>query len=541
MILYACARSILSTEVAGELEFVSTAVTWDEAKAHCSGLGARLASVYSESQNKAIGQLVGDAEVWLSGSWLGSAWSWNANDSFWLCVDSISCACTVPGKYANWRTKALGKSTEDHPVSNSKQCLQLNGWHRQGRCRNGEEAAKCGDWMWESRRCSDRKAFVCQYTKSTTGAPSPSAPTPPVSTDVLSPLTGIQIIQAALLSEWIYTAGEGDSPPTGDRVPLVAKDDSTKQESKLAAVYSMETKSFFLTWEGTNDPLDVLTDASFDLTPLDGTDISAHMGVYARWKWALKGHFGEDGVLSRHFKEIATGSMDVERIILTGHSLGGGIAQLALAYTYEHLHKMVPPGYVDVLRQKIAAITFAAPMVVATDAAEFVRFMASRYLNVVYINDVVPRLPGCPEYLLKNLDSFDVDVLDLLKRKLGDTPGAVASWFAWLSGTGKSSKDYIRQGADKFSPTAKRYRQFGKYIYVSSQQFLSLTEGPQNICGFPFDAKAQKDGEPSTLGTHHSIDNYSRFLLMHRRGLDDLMNSRSYMPHPLMDDARTDL
>lgn len=178
-----------------------------------------------------------------------------------------------------------------------------------------------------------------------------------------------------------------------------------------------QPRTLVLAWRGSTTLMDWVVDAG-------GNPVQSR-----RWSTALQGlkaHGGYSGLVESDFTKhehaiaelIKDQERPIRRVLFTGHSLAGGMAQVAHVFVRgQVLQQAVPwdgitlgdgPGQVD-----MRSICFAAPMTVyepsdslAADAS--FRGLDANSFNVVFDCDVVPRLPGC----LKYLDGLINDLMD---------------------------------------------------------------------------------------------------------------------------------
>lgn len=167
--------------------------------------------------------------------------------------------------------------------------------------------------------------------------------------------------------------------------------------------------TMFVGWQGTmvdQRPLDLFTDlaaaptrcfAWYDEYPL----LSVHAGILAKVQ-ADALDYKQDlmDVLSEY---------EVKRLIFTGHSLGGGCAIIAHMFALSTFSAVPQDGGEERLQDiAVQSITFAAPMVwyVPSTVPHDERLdslkesFSAMSTNYVCGNDVVPRLPGLPEYYI---------------------------------------------------------------------------------------------------------------------------------------------
>jgi hypothetical protein len=171
--------------------------------------------------------------------------------------------------------------------------------------------------------------------------------------------------------------------------------------------------TMFIAWRGTDRLIDFLTDS--DVFPTAGMlwddyccEIKSHNGMYGR----MQDLFME--LIER--VQVLCSQHSVENVVFTGHSLGGGLAQIALLAANGQKHAKFKEVKNEQLRKscidtfnkvKFTAVAFAAPMVFyfpkqMSDTTRMVwQSLQLAIKNFVYENDVVPRFPRLTTFLEK--------------------------------------------------------------------------------------------------------------------------------------------
>jgi hypothetical protein len=271
-------------------------------------------------------------------------------------------------------------------------------------------------------------------------------------------------------------------PKFGDIVPKLL---STNPPS-FAGIITGDT--LILAWRGTVTVQDMVADIKFSPTTPSGWDetcsgLQVQKVYYNMIKTYFTSH--EKDVLNyvsgnymkdkdKHIsnKPDERGS-PIKRIILTGHSLGGGLAQVAHLYLSVMGGKDSDNAKVSHLGTKVdvQTIAFSAPMTTAFTSTGITNTTTLKFLddtitpkmrNFVYSRDVVP----CAYANLRFVD-------DMVDAFLDDTPSASEAALAFAEGL----VDWIKKrGDDKdWQDELTKYCHVGKLIYYVNMKAAPKT------------------------------------------------------------------
>jgi len=181
-------------------------------------------------------------------------------------------------------------------------------------------------------------------------------------------------------------------------------------------------------FRGTDDMQDAAIDVSAVPSPSSGTEfgIGVHSGMYA----ALQQDGQHVNVLEEVLKELNKHRQWHEHLILSGHSLGGGYAQIVALHL---LHREAHDSYhsAGLLKStagfgNIQVHTFGAPHVVVPPpspwaVAEFALWRELESRSTLWVNswDPVPRLPMCADWLKLSVEAYIFKVC--LRPEIVDT------------------------------------------------------------------------------------------------------------------------
>lgn len=171
-------------------------------------------------------------------------------------------------------------------------------------------------------------------------------------------------------------------------------------------------QTLFLAWKGTADMMDAVKDlcavpVRTSLWSAAFPSIRAHTGIVSTLDDRFVSSFGGIVQLLEDFS--------IERVVFTGHSLGGGLAQLALMAVYGQqalgypLWATVRNNVATILERVVfSAQAFASPMVFSYSENalnEEESSVAKRFREncrvFVYGSDLIPRCPGNVDYFMK--------------------------------------------------------------------------------------------------------------------------------------------
>jgi hypothetical protein len=213
-------------------------------------------------------------------------------------------------------------------------------------------------------------------------------------------------------------------------------------------------------WRGSSTPKDWLLNLSFN--PLHMESCGDDFQVQGGYHDVIKEYFNFSGTFKKTGKGkdvvrlIETGSVQLDnkdkvckpirRIILTGHSLGGGLAQVAHAFLTNKkegsdIYKAIEDNNVDV-----CTLAFSAPMSIALreGATDSDIFKVPNMANFAYDMDPVPRVYSCVEFLLNMVGQIE-ESMNKIKEVVIDS--------------------VVNVLLQKKEPALQQYRHFGKIFY----------------------------------------------------------------------------
>ena len=168
---------------------------------------------------------------------------------------------------------------------------------------------------------------------------------------------------------------------------------------------------------------------------------------------------------------------DLKRVVFTGHSLGGGMAQVA------NLYASARSNFPDV---EIRTCAFAGVMTVLdvgdADKAtqDFVADVKERSCNIMYGQDIVPRLPGYMTYLDECVTDVLPKINEMIKKEV-PVPGFI---YEFVNVDERLQTAY--EGGKKnpkvteLTHVAARFRQISSLVYyddATAEPIVLVDEG----------------------------------------------------------------
>lgn len=252
-----------------------------------------------------------------------------------------------------------------------------------------------------------------------------------------------EALKAAELSELIYS--EGRQPPGW------CEEYEVDRKSNVAwAVYTSQD-TIHIVFKGTTEALDAVVD--MDVTMAEAFGLGVHGGMNTALN--AYGHKVR-GKVRRCVNEIREQRPKLRKMVLQGHSLGGGYAILqACDFFYE--------GIVGIDREDIKVVTFGAPQVVLPDPVHKIwQLLNDSCTNYIFAWDPVPRLPGATDWhkaLLQRLPSLAKHLMPETVKRI-TPPGARVR----LSVDDEAWRNFL---GDKFTDMVN-YGHVGKIVFIAT-------------------------------------------------------------------------
>jgi len=230
----------------------------------------------------------------------------------------------------------------------------------------------------------------------------------------------------------------------------------------------------YVVFKGTSEALD----AMIDLSALPDYHRSHGLGVHTGMWTALRQRPADADIIREKVQKELQASH--KKLVLCGHSLGGGYALLTGL------------DFLENGKEVDAVITFGAPQVVVPDDTSKL-WRQLRKVTKQFVNsyDIVPRMPGCTDWL-KTLPEMSYNVNTAIKVR---APG-------WLRKLAEKNLDEANLSA------LTNFSTVGEVIFIS--------EGVHHVRLAGFDAAVLAEMPPDGIGffvlEQHSMANYLQIL-----------------------------
>ena len=201
-----------------------------------------------------------------------------------------------------------------------------------------------------------------------------------------------EVLNAALISSKAYSDND-DSVSlyiNGDGVHFEKKQYFDVDGTEGVIYYDVTDHILYVAFRGTSGIKDVSTDINILGKKFLGT--KAHRGFVEAFE-------DVQYILEDVIKTLLTSKFSIKKIIVSGHSLGGALAQLG--YLYMHMNYKTK---LDELGVSHALVTFGSPKVFHARAIDTTMIhIFGKTLRVTHADDVVPTLPKYSSFLKKLL------------------------------------------------------------------------------------------------------------------------------------------
>jgi len=270
---------------------------------------------------------------------------------------------------------------------------------------------------------------------------------------------------------------------------------------------SIVGSTMILAWRGSSTAGNWISDAN--LPPVTSSrwggvskNLRAHAGFFA---------FAENDICTHEAKIVEMMKQnEITEVIMTGHSLGGGIASVAHVLIEGQLQQegTIWAKYkTELLDTKgkefsVKSVVFSAPSSIVDDSngdsmtTDFLDKISSNACNIVYSQDVVPRIPGNMKFLNDMVDDLVPQVTEGLRGQFGGLKGAAAGIaINYLDDNWESTFTSLKNNTSfkDLMSVAGKYQHYGNIIYYANdtavpQKFKdygnSVADAPDDIPSF---------------------------------------------------------
>ena len=312
------------------------------------------------------------------------------------------------------------------------------------------------------------KAKLAQASAAQVKVAKPQAPSDDITGEVPSGLVPL----CATISNQIYTANKitdfNLSNPDDKTVmaeAIIFDNHDTLKDVIPPFCVSVSGNYLILAWRGSSTLMDWMSD--FGAAPVSSSRwsevssaVKAHSGFTSLVESELAAH---EGFL---LKEIR--NREIDTLLLTGHSLAGGMAQVAHLMIEGQLATKGSPWNLLTKPLKVKSISFAAPMTTLVTTAntemdkltrDFLTKIAEHSCNLVYGADIVPHCPGDIDYSVRAVTEV------VYSNNVSRPWNAILRMFGikgWVIG------ELEKLGKSELAMTMLQYQHLGRVIYYQA-------------------------------------------------------------------------
>mmetsp|Transcript_10012 Transcript_10012/g.24949 ORF Transcript_10012/g.24949 Transcript_10012/m.24949 type:complete len:501 (+) Transcript_10012:55-1557(+) len=318
-------------------------------------------------------------------------------------------------------------------------------------------------------------------------------------------MTGVDVVTtqiAATLSGQVYGATSSDSfaLPEDKGVEIIRFDDNGKlKETTPPMALAVRGNTLFWVFcgtRGTNNPMDIIVDASFaPVTSRAWYHTAPNVRAQAGMLSLVQSYFA---IHDEAIREVIA-AHGIENFIFTGHSLGGGIAQLMHCFLQGEVeregsdwNKLVGDDKLGE-RLTLRSLSFAAPMTIVNltskgledpDSSRFLERVAETSCCFVFEMDVVPRGYGCIHFLNQVMREGIPELVGRVKPGYGWT---ILKWIFRARRRLTDSIDSFIEDNKELIRVMSYFRHIGVICY-----YPSMTDKPEKLIDEGFKAAAAR-------------------------------------------------
>mmetsp|Transcript_10497 Transcript_10497/g.23173 ORF Transcript_10497/g.23173 Transcript_10497/m.23173 type:complete len:408 (-) Transcript_10497:116-1339(-) len=251
-------------------------------------------------------------------------------------------------------------------------------------------------------------------------------------------------------------------------IEIIFFDDNQKLNPTTPAfVIAVTGSTMIMGWTGTTNPMDMFVDVAFaPHASRAWTHTARNIRAQGSMLAVVENHMclHEEMICNEITKR------GIEEIIFTGHSLGGGIAQVAHLFVQgEMMIEHSPWNQMENL--KIRTIAFAAPMSICLldrkdkESLRFIKRAGEMMCNIIYRSDVVPRGYGNLQFT----NALFKDIIpQIIKEKMTGFLGIIRI----IGGVDKRASNLFQgmiRGNEETIAVMTYFRHIGRIIYYGSK------------------------------------------------------------------------
>jgi GTPase SAR1 family protein len=266
--------------------------------------------------------------------------------------------------------------------------------------------------------------------------------------------------------------------------------------------------TMFVVWRGTGNVVDMIADGNCE--PVSNSlwkdfcpDVLAHAGTGSKVQHHFLEHIGDLGQVVKRAEECAD-LPDITKVIFTGHSLGGGMAQIALLAALAQVEckfdgarkadqqvlietfGAMQGGLNPVPKIELSAVVFASPMVFhfpdgtlgslcAKSKTIMEQMTDYRACNYVFEDDMVPRFPRHMGHLNSALPALSKAVFtQWVQNRYKLMPASLSAFF------GDKMQDFGMERVEKMVESMQKMGHTQNYQHACAILFFSADPNPSS-------------------------------------------------------------
>jgi hypothetical protein len=275
----------------------------------------------------------------------------------------------------------------------------------------------------------------------------------------------------AALSGQIYDVKKADdldltNPVAPRDVQVILFDDFGKlAETTPPMAIAITGKTMIIGWCGSQTLMDWALNVAFSpLASRAWTHVAPRVRAHGGYCALVESYFSQyQAFIVREIKE-----RDINELIFTGHSLAGGVAQVAHMFVEGERQRLTPLSEWPI-SLSVRCIAFSAPMTTMTldrkhkQSADFIKNIGKNVANIIYASDPVPRAYAELDFI----NELIINVLPQLSKGI-PVPGII-KWVFDLQSKIEDAINSTFASQKELIKVMSAFRHIGKVVYYASE------------------------------------------------------------------------